>query len=131
MIALHTELTHLVVHHSASKRSVTFGEVRSWHLDNGWDTIGYHYLVEEDGRLYYGRHPWQVGAHVGGKNTGKLGICLVGDNTQEGEEWTGPQIDTMRQFIAASRLIWHSIFVVGHNELADTLCPGLDLSEVL
>jgi N-acetylmuramoyl-L-alanine amidase len=40
--------------------------------------IGYHYVVDLDGRLWLGRHLAEVGAHVAGHNANSVGICLVG-----------------------------------------------------
>lgn len=41
-------------------------------------SIGYHYVVDLDGRLWQGRHLCEVGAHVAGHNAQSVGICLVG-----------------------------------------------------
>lgn len=41
--------------------------------------VGYHFLVDEQGRIYEGRSIRDRGAHVGGHNTGNLGIAVLGD----------------------------------------------------
>lgn len=45
--------------------------------------IGYHFLIDERGRIYEGRSIDNVGAHVGGRNTGNLGIAVVGDHSSK------------------------------------------------
>jgi hypothetical protein len=45
--------------------------------------IGYHFLIDERGRIYEGRSIENVGAHVGGRNTGNLGIAVVGDHSSK------------------------------------------------
>ncbi len=122
------EISHLVVHHSASPRSVKPGTIRQWHIEKGWDDVGYHYLEDGQGNFSWGRDPWVVGAHVGGKNTGKLGLCIIGNNSSEDDDdhWTDTQLAQARLFLKAIQWVYPSIALVGHNELADTLCPGVD-----
>ncbi|WP_338320904.1 peptidoglycan recognition family protein, partial [Streptomyces lonarensis] len=63
-------------------------------VDNGWGDIGYQFLVDEAGRIYEGRWSGAAGmpghdargnmvtaAHVGGANSGNLGIALLGNLT--------------------------------------------------
>ncbi|WP_270680646.1 peptidoglycan recognition protein family protein [Nocardiopsis suaedae] len=67
-------------------------------VENGWDDIGYHLLIDPEGTLYEGRStggPLPVfsgvplpgaarcvtGAHAVGHNAGNIGICLMGDFT--------------------------------------------------
>ena len=45
-----TEL--IVIHCAATKASMDIGasEIKKWHVDdNGWDDIGYHYIIKRDG----------------------------------------------------------------------------------
>ena len=56
----------------------------------GWSDIGYHFVLDQSGRLYQGRPFLQgdvsldsvpalaLGAHVGGHNTGNIGVCMLG-----------------------------------------------------
>jgi len=79
-------VTHLVVHHSAGAN-----ESRDWpavirsiwvlHVQgNGWNDIGYNYLVDPNGVIYEGRAGGDgvIGAHFSGVNTGTMGVCMVG-----------------------------------------------------
>ncbi len=60
-------------------RSIFTYHVRS----NGWNDIGYNFLVDAYGRVFEGRaggidRP-VIGAHTGGFNTGSVGIAVIGD----------------------------------------------------
>lgn len=87
----------LTVHHTATRNddtdpAATVRAIYEWHVNgNGWDDIGYQYLIDEAGRVYEGR--WSgtdgdpahdtagrvvTGAHVGGMNSGNVGIALLG-----------------------------------------------------
>ncbi|MCK8678201.1 peptidoglycan recognition protein family protein [Streptomyces lichenis] len=59
---------------------------------NGWGDIGYHFLVDGEGRVYEGRASGDDGPpghnsanevvtafHTGGFNTGNIGVALLGD----------------------------------------------------
>ena len=93
----------LTVHHTATRNddtdpAATVRAIYAWHVNgNGWDDIGYQYLVDESGRVYEGR--WSgsdgdpahdasgrvvTGAHVGGMNSGNVGIALLGTLTDRG-----------------------------------------------
>jgi hypothetical protein len=79
-----------VVHHTAGSNSYTKAQAASivrgierYHvLANGWDDIGYNYLVDKYGQVFEGR--WGgvdknvVGAHAQGFNNGSAGVALIG-----------------------------------------------------
>lgn len=77
--------THLIVHHSAgSNTSSNFGAVVAYYWDlhvntNGWDDIGYNWLIDPNGVVYEGRGSGNMGAHFSCLNSGTLGFCLIGN----------------------------------------------------
>jgi N-acetylmuramoyl-L-alanine amidase len=53
---------------------------QNFHMDtNGWSDIGYHFGIDARGRLYQGRDDDNLGAHVGGWNTGNIGFNFMQD----------------------------------------------------
>ena len=87
-----TDVEHLVVHHSAGSNTDTnyINIVRNIYLfhtqSNGWDDIGYNFLVAPNGVIFNGRDPQGVadddnilGAHFCGKNQNTMGVCMLGD----------------------------------------------------
>lgn len=77
--------THLIVHHSAgANTSSNFAGVVAYYWDlhvntNGWDDIGYNWLIDPNGVVYEGRGSGNTGAHFSCLNSGTSGICLIGD----------------------------------------------------
>lgn len=77
--------THIIVHHSAgSNTSSNFAAVvaaiRDFHVNtNGWDDIGYNWLIDPNGVIYEGRGDGKRGAHFSCMNGGTTGICLLGN----------------------------------------------------
>jgi N-acetylmuramoyl-L-alanine amidase len=49
--------------------------------NNGWNDIGYNFLVGEDGNVYEGQGWNYVGAHAPAYNLRSIGICIIGDFT--------------------------------------------------
>jgi len=124
----------LVIHHSATDASTSVEEIRSAHLDRGFDDIGYHWLIDRQGRLYPGRSEKIAGAHVKGFNQESLGVCLIGNFDQN--ELTPEAIDTLIKFLPILCLK-HAIAVeniIGHSDApnaSSTRCPGSNLRALL
>lgn len=79
----------LVIHCSDSPqgRGDNAETIHRWHLEKGWDGIGYHYVIDEDGIVENGRPEYWTGAHVSGHNTDSLGICLIGEGDYGKEQF--------------------------------------------
>ncbi len=81
----------LVIHHTAGTNAYTPAQsaaivrgIEVYHVKgNGWNDIGYNYLVDRFGTVYEGRGGGidrnVVGAHAQGFNTGTSGIALMGN----------------------------------------------------
>lgn len=87
-----TKIEHLVIHHSAGSNNDTdyLNTIRNIYLlhtqSNGWDDIGYNFLIAPDGTIFNGRDPLGagddddiLGAHFCSKNQNTMGICLMGN----------------------------------------------------
>ena len=94
------------MHHSAGSTFDTnyTAVVRSYYLlhteVNGWDDIGYNYLIARDGSIFAGRDPQNRtgvaqdnvhGAHFCGKNDYTMGICVIGDFTSQAPAAEAPK----------------------------------------
>ncbi len=84
------DLRFAIVHHTAGRNDYTRAEaaaivkgIQLYHVQgNGWNDIGYNFLVDRFGTVYEGRFGGidrnVVGAHAQGFNTGSVGIALLG-----------------------------------------------------
>jgi len=117
----------IVIHHSASSPSVTVEDIHRWHLQRGWNGIGYHYIIYPDGSIYRGRPEWTRGAHAWQDeeheaNSDGIGICLVGDF-----EIDSPTPQQIISLVWLIRDIWRrypGIPVIRHKDVMPTACPG-------
>lgn len=126
------QIDTLVIHHSASPKSITTGQIRHWHVKGrGWSDIGYHRVIEEDGSIHLGRDIGRVGAHCKGHNHNSVGICVVGDNTKLDRQWSMTQIASLQDLVFGLKLVFPGVKIVGHRDLANTLCPGVDVQQLL
>jgi hypothetical protein len=46
---------------------------------NGWDDIGYNWLIDAEGTVYEGRGNGRLGAHFSCMNGATVGICMIGN----------------------------------------------------
>lgn len=130
-IVLHTAASYdwrnkVVVHQSIKT-------VANYHVQhNGWNAIGYHWYVEQDGQGERGRNDDVVGAHVGGFNTDSLGLCVSGHG--DFEPWNDAQMAEVMRKCAQ----WCGLYripadhVIGHREAPEhgappvhKTCPGM------
>jgi flagellar hook assembly protein FlgD len=83
-------LRFAVVHHTAGANPSTPAQsvaivraIAAYHVhSNGWDDIGYNFLVDRFGQVFEGRYGGTdrnvIGAHAQGFNTGSVGVALIG-----------------------------------------------------
>lgn len=111
----------IVLHH-AEASSCTVQDIHSWHLENGWLGIGYHFFIDKQGNVYRGRPEGAVGSHCPKHNAISLGVCFEGDFMKE--TITQVQIDAYKELVKYIRAKYGDIPIYGHKELYSTECPG-------
>ncbi|MEG3034118.1 MAG: N-acetylmuramoyl-L-alanine amidase [Aurantimicrobium sp.] len=129
---------YLVVHCSATKPSQDIGvaEITNNHLEQGWTTIGYHFVIRRNGQVEDGRDMFSIGAHVFGWNTVTLGICLIGGVKEEdgvtGEvNYTNEQIASLIGLLVKLKRQWPQAEICGHHDFPGVTkeCPCFDVKE--
>ncbi|MCH8555347.1 MAG: N-acetylmuramoyl-L-alanine amidase [Schleiferiaceae bacterium] len=77
--------THGIVHHSAGNNNSSNWPgivlaIWDFHVNtNGWDDVGYNWLIDPNGNIYEGRGSGKRGAHFSCMNGASTGICLIGN----------------------------------------------------
>ena len=143
--------TRMTFHHAACCGARTREEgiaqvkaIQDFHQDvRGWSDIGYHFLLDQEGRLYQGRpfldnrrdleNPPRLaqGAHVGGFNVGNIGVSMLGCyHPAEGAGCQDVLSPAARDSLTAIFAYLNENYGVattdffGHRDQGATSCPG-------
>lgn len=118
----------IVVHCSATNPLIDWGarDIDYLHRrQNGWSSIGYHWVIRRNGIVEAGRQESIPGAHVKGHNLNSIGVCLVGgvdlDNRPE-PNYTTSQWASLKTLLVSLKLRFPNARIVGHRDLS----PDLD-----
>lgn len=127
----------IIVHHTGGTDKYplmdtshhTFDDVRAWHLSKGWDDIGYHWFIEEDGKVTAGRPETMHGAHCKGHNTKSVGVCLAGnfDTTMPTYAQTKALIKVLSGIMERWDIPYAEIYP--HRKFANKSCCGNKLPD--
>lgn len=129
------ELKEIILHCTATKEGQDYSveQVRKWHLDRGFNDIGYHFLIRLDGTVEAGRPLETVGAHCKGHNANSIGIAYVGGLDKNGrpkDTRTLPQKESMRRLVHDLKQCFPRLEVHCHNEYSTKACPCFSVSEL-
>lgn len=111
----------IILHHSACS-SCTAEQIHQWHLNNGWEGAGYHFLVRKDGQIYRLRPEAFVGAHAYGSNYNSIGICAEGNF--ENETMPEAQKNSLIELVSYLKGKYGISKVLKHSDVNNTACPG-------
>lgn len=160
----------IVIHCSATLNGKPLGTgtqtaaqvIDGWHKQRGFKRLegarkafnphlahlGYHFVIDTDGRLETGRQEGEIGAHVKGHNMHSIGICLVGGITKDKRnhgEYTEKQWKALHRLLRELEAQYPEAKICGHRDLSPDLnsdgsimpnewlktCPNFDVHEWL
>lgn len=130
------KIEKIIVHCTATPegRDVSVADVTRWHRARGFRTIGYHYLIGLDGKVYPGRPLEQVGAHCVGQNAKSVGVCYVGGCDKQmrpKDTRTAAQRESLRELVSELKARFPGATLHGHREFAAKACPSFDVRREL
>ncbi|MGH7492638.1 MAG: N-acetylmuramoyl-L-alanine amidase [bacterium] len=151
---------HLVFHHTAGIADYNVRDwndcaarvraIQAYHMDSqGWDDIGYNYLICRHGSIVQGREDDNdatdiQGAHACAKNSGTMGVSMLGyfhrDNVKPQADLPTPEMLSALQLLLAWKCDERNIdpkgrsfyaahgavadHILGHRDVCSTSCPG-------
>jgi N-acetyl-anhydromuramyl-L-alanine amidase AmpD len=124
----------LTVHCAATPegRDVKAGTIEQWDIAK-FGQKSYHRIVELDGADHRSLSDQVRGAHVGGHNTGNIGVCYVGgcDEHMRGakDTRTPAQTATLERIVREYIAKYPAIRIRGHNEWPGVAkaCPSFSV----
>lgn len=129
------KINEIIVHCSATAEGKNFGakDIDLWHRAQGWDCIGYHYVVRLDGTVEEGRPVERIGAHCKGHNAYSIGVCYVGGVAADGktpkDTRTADQKAALISLIRRLKSNYSGAKVYGHRDFAKKACPCFEARE--
>jgi hypothetical protein len=101
---------------------------QSYHLDQGWPDIAYHFLIDQAGRIYQGRNPDAPGdTFTEYDPTGHFLVCF--DGNFDSEAVPAESVEALVRMLAwgCQRYGIDPATLGGHRDYASTTCPGKTL----
>lgn len=129
----------IVIHCSATRPSMDVGakEIDRWHKAQGWQKIGYHYVIRRNGHLETGRREDEIGAHAAGHNHNSIGVCWVGgvheDSLGPEDNRTDEQKAALANIVRTLHGKYPQAHILGHTDLPNVnkACPSFDVAKWL
>ena len=111
-------------------------EIRRWHTDpkpkgNGWNDIGYHFIIDGMGEVMPGRSLEKTPAAQRGNNLKTIAICTHGLTFPE--TWPrGAQAASVISLCGQINVAYHGVIAFhGHNEVSNKSCPVFPVPDLL
>jgi Negative regulator of beta-lactamase expression len=131
-----SKIKYLTIHCAATPegRDVKATEISKWDIAK-FGQRSYHFVIELDGTFIRTLRDNQVGAHVGGHNTGNIGICYVGGMDahmkKAKDTRTVAQKRSLLTLIRTYRSRYPNIIVRGHRDWPGVKkdCPSFDVQK--
>ncbi|KAJ9584110.1 hypothetical protein L9F63_021546, partial [Diploptera punctata] len=129
-------LQWIVVHHGGTQTfcyteddcAKIVRSYQNYHMDtNGWNDIGYNFVIGEDGNVYEGRGWNAVGAHAPTYNDKSVGICIIGDFTDRvPNDAALNALKSLMQCAVDLGYVIDTYYMIGHRQssASSTECPG-------
>lgn len=127
-------ISRIVIHHSLTKPSVKVDadSFATYHMQtNGWPTIAYYAVVEEDGIIRICNNLRSKTYHCGKFNNRSIGICLVG-NFNHIKDVPFDQLESAISLTEVIEDVLDINDVLGHSELDGyhlKHCPGFSMDD--
>ena len=124
-LLLKKNIKFIVVHCSDTNDNLKALDIHKLHLNFGWEGVGYHKIIENDGKIVNGRPEFWKGAHVRGYNDKSLGVCLIGKN-----KFSKAQFISLERILKDWKKKYKNTKIIGHYEISDSnkTCPNFDVT---
>ena len=130
-------IDEIIIHCSATAEGKAFyaKDIDKWHKARGWKGIGYHYVIDLDGKVEKGRPVEQIGAHCTNHNKYSIGICYIGGLAKDGktpkDTRTKEQKEALWGLLRELLCKYPKATIHGHNEFAAKACPSFNVQKEL
>lgn len=129
------DIDSIIIHCSDSDYSHhdDISVIKKWHIERGFDDIGYHYFIKKNGDIQLGRSIWFVGAHCSGCNRKSIGICLHGAKSFNDAQFTAAAklIKNLAEILPMMIRQKNMPVIFAHRFFnKDKTCPNFEINEI-
>lgn len=129
------KINEIIVHCTATPegKDFTVADIDRWHKSNGWEGVGYHWVVYLDGSAHAGRREDKAGAHCKGHNANSIGVCYIGGVAGDGktpkDTRTEAQKQALKKLLIRLKKKYPGAVIHGHRDFAAKACPSFDATK--
>lgn len=120
----------LIFHHGDDDWNTSPLAIDAQHRSQGWDGIGYHFVITKDGTIYRGRPINMIPAAAEGDNYASIDVCWCGDFQPGTEGYDGtPSPEQIASAKTLSVYLHQTVPTIqrigGHRDVSYWVgCPG-------
>lgn len=125
-------ITHLVVHCTATPQATTVGSIMRYWRDNlGWKSPGYHYIIDPSGHVMQLQAEDKIANGVKGHNATSIHISYIGGVDASGkpsDNRTTSQKTAIAATLSILRKRYPKAIIQGHRDFPGVkkACPSFD-----
>lgn len=130
------KIKEIILHCSETPEGKEFkaSDIDRWHKEKGWKCIGYHFVIDLDGKIEEGRPVEMIGSHAKGHNSNSIGICYIGGTEKDNlkvpkDTRTDAQKESMFALVFLLLQQYNLTIddVYGHYQFSDKACPSFSI----
>lgn len=128
-------IKEIIIHCSATPegKDFTVEDIKKWHLQRGFNDIGYHYVIYRDGSIHKGREESIIGAHCTGHNSNSIGVCYIGGVAKDGKTPKDTRTDTQKEsllnLLKELKSKYPTAKIYPHYKYANKACPSFNAEQ--
>jgi len=126
------EINKFIVHCADTPNDFRFDidDITKWHIQRGFKTVGYHFVILTNGFIQRGRPIEDIGAHTQGHNKDSIGVCLIGGRPPG--EFTEAQYKSLKDvYNQCCEITNKQLQIFGHRDFdKGKTCPTFDVKKV-
>ena len=129
------KINEIIIHcaDTPEGRNDKAADIDRWHKAQGWQGIGYHYVIDLDGTIEPARDIEKAGAHCTGHNANSIGIVYIGGRCKDAgtpkDTRTDAQKASLVLLLKYLRAKYPDAKIYGHRDFAQKACPCFDAKE--
>ena len=129
------KISEIIIHcaDTPEGRNDKAADIDRWHKAQGWQCIGYHYVIDLDGTIEPARDLEKAGAHCTGHNANSIGIVYIGGRCKDAgtpkDTRTDAQKASLVLLLKYLRAKYPNAKIYGHRDFAQKACPCFDAKE--